>query len=220
MISLSGTPKSKELDSTIPLALDSREYSRRGAGGVQDPYAVVRVPLVNAQPVDMNEALKWLQDTLMDGLPESISLNMRVPVDLPVVFGDRQQLLLAFLHLASIARGAMTDGGMLSVLVSVVPGQEVRSRLPDASAEQYLYIAVVDNGEAMDDRIRKRFWTPSCDTNGSGHGTAKRLAVVRSVVRSHRGFIVVGDQPAMGTMVCVYLPALTVGFSKREPADG
>ena len=198
-------------------ARDSEKFSRsitairgavrRWAGLVQDLCTFVQGPLSQPREIDMNEVLASLVHTLGDELPDSISLNIHVSDNLPDVLGDRQQLLRALMHLGANARDAMPDGGVLSVLASVVPGEEVRSRLPGAHADGYLYVAIVDNGEGMDDTTRQRIFDPFYTTKDPGQATGLGLAVVHGVVQNHNGFITVGSQLAMGTMVCVYLPA-------------
>lgn len=74
-----------------------------------------------------------------------------------------------------------------------------------------LYLNVSDNGPGMDQatlaRLGEAFFTSR--TTGTGLG----LAVVKAVIRAHRGELRIRSKPGRGTSVCVVLPWAEVSHS-------
>lgn len=69
----------------------------------------------------------------------------------------------------------------------------------------YIQIAIQDNAGGMDDNTKRHLFDPFFTTKSDGTGLG--LAVVKSVVESHQGQIVVNSQLEQGTVFVISLPS-------------
>jgi PAS domain S-box-containing protein len=135
------------------------------------------------------------------------------------------------LPLGAIARGAITQVVMNLALnardalltrlqrgasrewiprLTIATGQAViaPSTAPEAmrKARGCLTLTISDNGDGMEEAVRKRAFEPFFTTKPAGHGTGLGLAVVWTVVESLGGLIELRTGPGQGASVTVYLP--------------
>lgn len=119
-----------------------------------------------------------------------VDLRYRDIAGKAVVVGDADRLHQALLNLVINAVQAMPEGGRLSIAVRPV--------------NDHVEIAVADTGIGMDrttlEHAMEAFFTTR--PNGTGLG----LAVVRDVVDSHHGRVLIKSRPGRGTTVRVRLP--------------
>jgi CheY-like chemotaxis protein len=85
-------------------------------------------------------------------------------------------------------------------------GSSVRNRHPDAVAESYICIEVVDTGAGMAAEVRNRIFEPFFTTKEKGKGTGLGLAVVFGIVQTHHGFVDVESELGKGATFRLYLP--------------
>jgi two-component system nitrogen regulation sensor histidine kinase NtrY len=88
-----------------------------------------------------------------------------------------------------------------SVSVRIDHADPVGAPLPAGS---YLRLQVRDDGRGFDDTNRERVFEPFFSTRR--HGSGLGLAVTRTIVRGHNGFIQVERAEPRGTVATVYLP--------------
>jgi CheY-like chemotaxis protein len=120
------------------------------------------------------------------------------------------------LNLAVNARDAMPEGGRLTVGSSLVDGEALRSRFPEAHEEKYVEVCIQDSGVGMDEETRSRIFEPFFTTKGTG-GQGLGLAVVYGIINGHRGFIDVASAAGKGTTFRIYLPASDHGGPAGDP---
>ena len=123
---------------------------------------------------------------------------------LPLVFGNRDQLIQVFLNLVkNAAEACPTTGGEIALTTAyqqgvkfAVPGSNSRVHLP-------LAISVRDNGEGIPEDIRGCLFDPfvTAKPNGSGLG----LALVSKIIGDHGG-VIEFDSRARQTVFRVMLP--------------
>jgi CheY-like chemotaxis protein len=88
---------------------------------------------------------------------------------------------------------------------------------PDMAPGEYLVLSVRDTGHGMEDNVIRRIFEPFFTTKEKGQGTGLGLSVVYGIVKSHHGGIRVSSKPGQGSVVSVYLPAIsTVAEVERE----
>ncbi len=119
-----------------------------------------------------------------------ITLDLKIPDDLPNVNASRGGLEQLFLNLFSNALESMTAGGRL----------KVRARAVGPSIEA----VISDTGAGISPDQLKRIHEPFYTTKASGFGLG--LAICRSILWDIGGEMSIDSQPGRGTVVRVLLP--------------
>ncbi|MCB2192506.1 MAG: response regulator [Deltaproteobacteria bacterium] len=188
-------------------------YSRR-----DDPQ-LVEVELNKA----VNEAVALLRRTL----PKAVTLELDLDPELEVMRGDPVQLEQVLINLATNARDAMPQGGLIQVSTSSLfldTNSEVGGG--QLSPGLYLCLTVRDQGQGMDPDTRERIFEPFFTTKEPDQGTGLGLSTVYGIVKSLGGHITCASRPGQGTRFDLYFPAQRTADqahrddSLPEPAQG
>ena len=89
----------------------------------------------------------------------------------------------------------------------------------DLTAGPYLRITVSDTGQGMAPEVMERIFDPYFTTKEVGRGTGLGLAVVRGIVKNHKGTIVCQSRLGAGTTFDIYLPELESDTKAAKPSD-
>ncbi|MBI1953248.1 MAG: hypothetical protein HYS41_03905 [Candidatus Omnitrophica bacterium] len=119
-----------------------------------------------------------------------VNLEKRYEANGVKIKGDQDQLRQVILNLVLNAVQAIGQGGR----VVVTTGQE----------NGWFTLEVSDSGPGIDPAILPKLFEPF--TSGKPGGTGLGLSIVHSIVREHRGEIVVQTKPKHGTVFTVKLP--------------
>ena len=196
------------------------ETVRRGANLVQQLMSVARKSVTKLEPVRLNSVIEKLSGLLAETFDKTIRITLDLEPGLPAINGDENQLHQILLNLCLNARDAMPEGGRISFRSETVLGKELRCRQPEAAAERYASISVIDRGEGIDEAIQRRIFEPFFTTKPIGQGSGIGLAVVYGLVKNHGGFIEVQSQIGSGTRFSLYLPipnAASAEIAQTEP---
>jgi len=143
-------------------------------------------------PVDLAEAAeRALQVISGEARKKGISLETRIPRDLPKVPADPDRLQQVFLNLYLNALAAMESGGVLTTAASAAPDGTVR-------------VQVTDTGAGIPEEDLGRVFDPYYTTKQSGTGLG--LAIVHKIVEAHGGDIRLESEPGRGTTVTFRIP--------------
>jgi two-component system cell cycle sensor histidine kinase/response regulator CckA len=168
----------------------------------QKKYLIPLTPLVT-------EVLKLLRSSL----PATIEIENQFH-STSLVEADPTQIHQVVMNLGTNAYHAMKKaGGRLTILGQDI---EVLDSAPTALLEmipgKYLRLEVTDTGEGMNQEILQKAFDPYFTTREKGQGTGMGLALVRSIVEQHKGYVTVDSTRGQGTSVRVYLP---ISYGKR-----
>ncbi len=157
---------------------------------------------VNRGPVDLSRIVREVLEFVE---PEHETLGVRhhvdLPLKLPLVLADEDQIKQALVNLFRNAVQAMPEGGELLV----------RQR----RAGNHVELTVTDTGVGMNDGEVERCFDVYFSTKKGGTGLG--LATTRRIVEQHGGTIAVVSDPGRGTSFSVTLP-LVVEIARNEPA--
>src|SRR4030095_14543505 len=132
----------------------------RGTAVVRQLLTFARKTEVAFEPTNANAVVQEVVSMLRETFPKQIKVSTKLAGALPRLHVDPNQLHQALLNLAVNARDAMTQGGVLTLGTSVVTGQTLRAKFPEASASRYVELCVADTGSGMDGPTRRRIFEP------------------------------------------------------------
>ncbi|MFZ5623103.1 MAG: PAS domain S-box protein, partial [Gemmatimonadota bacterium] len=183
----------------------------RGAELVRKLMAFSRRRDLELRPLNLVDVIRDTERTLRHLLPEPVEISVHVDESRPLLInGDAGAIDQILLNLATNARDAMPDGGILRVDLR-------RARLDDAHRRirgwgdpgEYVVVEVSDTGSGMSPEILARIFEPFFTTKEMGKGTGLGMAMVYGLMKQHRGFIDVDSEPGHGTTIRLYFPAVT-----------
>ena len=158
----------------------------------------------------LESALKLLHSTL----PASVELSISVDIGESMLEGNRTQLQQVFINIIRNAADSLGEKGKIVVKATVESDVEglklIRPGLPYAA---YFVVNIADNGSGMSEETLRHLFEPFFTTKDVGKGTGLGLATARSIVRDHRGEMVVQSAPNKGSTFIVLLP---VSMGEKE----
>lgn len=159
-----------------------------------------------------NIFLELLVEKIKDaGLPgDNIYYRFEVPIGLPAVKGNDEQLLLLFRGLLdNAARAIPPDSGRQGRIT--VKGEKFSAHPHNhllLKEGNYVKMTVEDNGvgipKAILGRVFEPYFSTRDDFNKKGLGLG--LTLCYSIVKKHDGHITIDSDEGKGTVVTVYLP--------------
>ena len=135
----------------------------------------------------IEEVLRFQTNELDD---RGVKVEGELPVSIPVIMADRNQLKQVFFNLTKNAMEAMQPGGRLSIKV----------RADDDS----VYVAIADTGNGIRAEELAKLFQPYHTTKVSGHGLG--LMIVQRIMRDHGGHIGIESKEGIGTVVTLQFP--------------
>jgi PAS domain S-box-containing protein len=126
--------------------------------------------------------------------PDSVTVSLDFPADLPQVFADPRQMMQVLGNLTVNACQAMTDGGKL--VISAKPST--------VNGQPSVAIAVQDTGVGITPENMKKLFEPLFTTKTKGIGLG--LAVSRKLAEANGGRIEVQSEAGMGSTFTLWLP--------------
>ena len=183
----------------IELLTLAEEAAGKGAKITQQMLAFARRELIEAEIVDINQAVKGMSELLRHTVGPGVTISYELAADLPPARIDPVGFEMAILNLAGNARDAMPEGGTLIIATA-------RARAAGGAADQ-IAVAVSDNGSGMSEEVRHRALEPFFTTKGPGRGTGLGLASVYGFVTQAGGSVTIESSIGVGTTVRMVLPS-------------
>jgi CheY-like chemotaxis protein len=124
----------------------------------------------------------------------------------------------AILNIAANACDAMPNGGRITIATSNVTldARTAAGLHRDAQPQDYVCLAMADNGVGMPEEILRKAMEPFFTTKGQGAGTGLGLTSVASFAKQTGGFATVESSPGQGCAVSLYLPRSIEKLPPRE----
>ena len=163
------------------------------------------------RPVDLqlNDLLRALGKIIPGALGERIVFELQCAEGLPVIHADPGMLEQAVLNLAFNSRDAMSEGGRLSIVTSVLDVDAIQAQQnPSSYIGRFVCLTVRDTGCGIAPEHLSRVFEPFFTTKALGKGTGLGLAVVYGIVKQHQGWTKVSSRVGVGTEISLYFPAL------------
>lgn len=166
-----------------------------------DPLAALEP--VHFEKFNIHEVLERVRMLIASSSPD-VMIRERYDPSLPLVRGDPDQLIQAFLNIAKNAAEAVSGqaDGEVAIITSFRPGVRFRSA-SGAEARAQLEVQVVDNGPGLHPDVADRLFEAFATTKEGGMGLG--LTVAADIVARHDGRIEVESEPGR-TAFKVMLP--------------
>ncbi len=194
------------LRSYVDVMLSSAE---KAADLTKSLLSFSRKQVINLKPVNLNELIEKLGKLLIRLIREDIPLKLSLSGKPLTVMADSGQIEQVLMNLATNARDAMPDGGVLSIETREAElDEEFIQAHGYGEPGHYAVISVTDTGTGMDKNTRERIFEPFFTTKETGKGTGLGLAMVYGLIKQHNGYINVYSEPGKGTAFHLYLPLI------------
>jgi PAS domain S-box-containing protein len=191
----------------------------RAAGLTQSLLAFSRKQVIKPQPADLNDLVVKIDKLLCRLIGEDIELRTSIHQQPLFVMADTGQVEQVLMNLATNARDAMPNGGVLSISTGFVCAGDYRAFPLDDDVD-YARLVVTDSGTGMDESVRERIFEPFFTTKEVGKGTGLGLSMVYGIIEQHKGHIRVESGPGKGTTFEILLPASGPGIQRwTSPAQ-
>jgi PAS domain S-box-containing protein len=189
-----------ELGANVAAALRAAE---RGATLVEQLLAFSRQRVLQPKSVALAPHLRGLTDLLRGALHGSIAIEFDLPADLWPVHVDPGELDLALLNIATNARDAMPEGGVLRIAARNTTLSGDRA---DGLAGDFVALTIRDGGAGIAPEILERIFDPFFTTKPAGKGSGLGLSQVYGFAKQSGGAVEIDSGVGQGTGVTIYLP--------------
>ncbi len=197
------------------------EAAKRGRSLVRKLLGVGRQNVLAPRPLDLSRLIHEFYPTVRRLLPESIEVRLFLAPAGPVVQADPDAVEQVFLNLATNARDAMPEGGLLLVETGWARlDQTHQARLGWGPPGEYGFLSVTDTGIGMDQATREQLFEPFFTTKEGELGSGLGLAMAYGLVKQQGGFIEVRSTPGQGTTIRVLWPKAAAPEADLRPATG
>jgi PAS domain S-box-containing protein len=200
------------------LADDICSAGERGAELTQRLLAFGRKQTLRPVETECNRLLDSMHKLLRRTMREDIEIVTDFDPDLRIAFADPAQLESAILNLALNAQDAMASGGRLCITTANASLDNQDHNLhPEVRSNDYVLVAVTDNGEGMSKPVLDRVFEPFFTTKDVGKGSGLGLSMVYGFAKQSNGHVAIYSEPGLGTTVRMYLPALAAAAKEAGP---
>jgi CheY-like chemotaxis protein len=138
----------------------------------------------------------------------TVEIRLDLHGDMQPVSCDPSQFTQALMNLILNARDAMSGKGVITIRTGKCLSSEARfpEEQPDGGNTWCACISVTDTGIGIAEHNLQRIFDPFFTSKEAGKGTGLGLTIVYSVVRAHKGSILVSSRKNEGTTFTIYLP--------------
>lgn len=199
-------------DDTVARLIDGAlRAGRRGARLTQQLLSFSRRQTLRPRTLDANELIGRTVGLLGRTLGEDIEIETVLDANLPAIHVDASGLESALLNIATNARGAMPQGGKLTIRTAIRRlDDEVATEEAGLPAGDYVEISLADTGCGMPPEVLARAFEPFFTTKDVGEGSGLGLSMVYGFALQSDGHATLESEVGKGTVVRMMFPTTGV----------
>lgn len=177
-------------------------------------FSDIRPP--QRDPINIHIILDHVRRLAQSGFARNIEIAEEYDPSLPPVWGDRDQLIQAFLNLIKNAAEAVGQRDSAQIILRTSYRQGVRMSVPGGTERVILplEVSVEDNGGGVATDIKPYLFDPFVSTKANGSGLG--LALVAKIIGDHGG-IIECESPPGRTIFRALLP-VQISTDQESPA--
>ena len=157
-----------------------------------------RLPL--PAPLNIHEVLERVRSLILAEYPQGIDIRRDYDTSLPLLKGDKEQMIQVVLNVVRNAAQAMNGKGQIGLRTRIARQVTLARR----RYKHALELRINDSGPGVPEEIREHIFYPLVSGREGGSGLGLTLA--QTFVAGHRGTITFESQPGNTTFVLM-LPA-------------
>ena len=180
--------------------------------------------------VDLTRSVPSTVALLRAGIPESITIQCRIPSEIWQAKADANALEQAIVNLAVNARDAMPAGGDIVISCeNVTISPDLQPFQSELAPGDYVVVSVSDNGAGMPPEVLAKVFEPFFTTKDVGKGTGLGLSTVYGFAKQSDGHVTIRSELDQGTTIKLFLPRFvepgaeqeqTTATEKARPGNG
>ncbi|EHJ46713.1 signal transduction histidine kinase, nitrogen specific, NtrB [Solidesulfovibrio carbinoliphilus subsp. oakridgensis] len=195
-----------------PIEDDMRRVLRAGERGsrlVKQILSFTRPSQAGFAAINVVDVVSEAAGLIKASMPRNIKIVVDTPETAVTCRADPTQLHQIVMNLCTNAFQAMREtGGVLTLALAEDELDETLAGIVGVRAGRHARLSIVDTGPGIPPEIMDKIFDPFFTTKQKGEGTGLGLAVVRGIVKGHRGAVRVVSQPGSRTGFDVFLPLL------------
>ncbi|MBC7779515.1 MAG: PAS domain-containing protein [Proteobacteria bacterium] len=205
------------LDAELDRA-DLREYTRvvmQEADRLQSLMDRMLTPhrLPQLGALNIHEVVERVRSVIVAEFPDGIRIRRDYDTSLPMLSGDREQLIQAVLNIVRNAAQAMDGHGEIELRTRIARSITLARR----RYRHAITLQVIDNGPGISDSVRERVFYPLVSGREGGSGLGLTLA--QTFINQHHGTIEFDSVPGRTCFtVIVPLPEETAAGAPGAPS--
>jgi len=172
------------------------------------------------ETVDMNAVIEQTLAEIVDELPTDITLDSRLPSNLPAVLAYQDQLRIVIRNLCMQAIRSMPEGGVLTVeAMGRKLNERERETLVNVSDAPFVCLTIQDTGRGMSAEMRSHIFDPFYLSKTSRDGPGLDMSIVYGILSNNLGNVTVESEEGKGTAFRVYLPVYIEDAGESAPDE-
>ena len=144
-------------------------------------------------PLNIHEVLERVRSLILAEYPQGVTIRRDYDTSLPLLEGDREQLIQVVLNIVRNAAQAMHGNGQITLKTRVVR----QATLARRRYRHALELQITDTGPGVAEDLRERIFYPLVSGREGGSGLGLTLA--QTFVTQHHGTITFESQPGNTT---------------------
>ena len=148
---------------------------------------------------NIHEILERVHSLLLAEYPDGLGIKRDYDTSLPLLYGDREQIIQALLNIARNAAQALQGDGEIVLRTRAARQTTLAKKLHKLA----ILIQVVDNGPGVPENIKEQIFFPLVTGREDGNGLGLTLA--QTFINQHHGSIELESEPGQ-TRFSVLLP--------------
>ncbi len=172
---------------------------------------------IKPQLINLNEVVRNMDNFLARVIGEDIRLETVLRKDSLIINADCGQIEQILMNLATNARDAMPDGGLLTIKTELAKIDDIFIKTHGYGVPgNFAMLEITDTGSGIDEEVKSKIFEPYFTTKEVGKGTGLGLAIAYGIIQLHNGYINLVSEPGRGTTFRIYIPVVDSKYAEEE----